>query len=35
LAISVFDWAVKKFSDSGVGDGFVAKFHATVAAING
>ncbi|PVY40946.1 hypothetical protein [Pontibacter virosus] len=32
FGITVFDWAVKKFSEYGIEDGFVAKFH---AAING
>lgn len=30
LGISVFDWAVKKFSDYGVNDGYAAKFHAAL-----
>lgn len=34
FAITVFDWAVKKFSEYGVYDGFVAKFHAAVNSIN-
>jgi len=29
--LTVFDWAVKKFSEYGVDDGFAAKFHAAVA----
>jgi hypothetical protein len=32
--ITVFDWAVKKFSEYGVDDGFVAKFHTAIDAIN-
>ncbi|HMS67047.1 MAG TPA: hypothetical protein PKD18_02865 [Saprospiraceae bacterium] len=35
LAITVFDWAVKKFSEYGVDDGFVAKFYAAVDAVIG
>jgi hypothetical protein len=31
--ITVFDWAVKKFSEYGVDDGFVAKYHMAVATI--
>ncbi|WP_153797056.1 hypothetical protein [Foetidibacter luteolus] len=34
FGITVFDWAVKKFSEYGVDDGFVAKFHAALEAIN-
>ncbi len=34
LGITVFDWAVKKFSEYGVDDGFVAKFHAAVDGVN-
>lgn len=34
FGITVFDWAVKKFSGYGVDDGYVAKFHAAVEAIN-
>lgn len=34
FGITVFDWAVKKFSGYGVDDGFVAKFHAAVGEIN-
>ena len=33
LAITVFDWAVKKFSAYGVDDGYVAKFHAALKGI--
>jgi hypothetical protein len=33
FGITVFDWAVKKFSEYGVEDGFSAKFHAAVAGI--
>lgn len=32
FGITVFDWAVKKFSEYGIEDGFVAKYH---AALNG
>jgi hypothetical protein len=32
-AITVFDWAVKKFSEYGVDDGFVGKFHAAAAGV--
>ena len=35
FGITVFDWAVKKFSEYGVDDGFVAKFHAAVDGVNG
>jgi len=35
LAITVFDWAVKKFSEYGVDDGFTAKFHAAIDGVNG
>ena len=35
FGITVFDWAVKKFSDYGVDDGYVAKFHAAVDGVNG
>lgn len=35
FGITVFDWAVKKFSEYGVDDGFVAKFHAAIDGING
>jgi hypothetical protein len=31
---TVFDWAVKKFSEYGVEDGFVAKYHAALHAIS-
>lgn len=34
IGITVFDWAVKKFSEYGVDDGFVAKFHAAVDEVN-
>jgi hypothetical protein len=34
FGITVFDWAVKKFSEYGVDDGFVAKFHAALEGIN-
>jgi len=33
FGITVFDWAVKKFSENGVEDGFVAKFHAALGGI--
>jgi hypothetical protein len=33
FGIPVFDWAVKKFSEYGVDDGFVAKFHAAYERI--
>jgi hypothetical protein len=33
FAITVFDWAVKKFSEYGVDDGFVAKFNAAIETI--
>lgn len=33
FGITVFDWAVKKFSEYGVDDGFVAKFHAALEGI--
>lgn len=34
FGITVFDWAVKKFSEYGVDDGYVAKFHAAVDVVN-
>jgi hypothetical protein len=34
FGITVFDWGVKKFSEYGVDDGYVAKFHAALGAIN-
>jgi hypothetical protein len=34
LGITVFDWALKKFSEYGVDDGFVGKFHSAVNNIN-
>jgi hypothetical protein len=34
FGITVFDWAIKKFSEYGVDDGFVAKFHAALEGIN-
>lgn len=34
FGITVFDWAVKKFSEYGVDDGFVAKFHAAIVGKN-
>jgi len=34
FGITVFDWAIKKFSEYGVDDGFVAKLHAAVEGIN-
>jgi len=33
FGITVFDWGVKKFSECGVDDGFVAKFHAAIDGI--
>ena len=33
--ITVFDWAIKKFSEYGVDDGYVAKFHAALEGVNG
>lgn len=33
FGITVFDWAVKKFSNYGVNDGYVAKYHAAIEAI--
>ena len=35
FGIPVFDWAVKKFSEYGVEDGYIAKFHAAVQRVNG
>lgn len=35
FGITVFDWAIKKFSEYGVDDGYVEKFHAAVAGVNG
>lgn len=35
FGITVFDWAVKKFSEYGVDDGFVAKFQAAIERVNG
>jgi hypothetical protein len=35
FGITVFDWAVKKFSEYGVDDGFVEKFHAVLDGVNG
>ena len=32
--ITVFDWAVKKFSEYGVEDGYVAKFHKAIEIVN-
>lgn len=34
FGITVFDWAVKKFSEYGVDDGFVEKFNAAIAGVN-
>jgi hypothetical protein len=34
IGITVFDWAVKKFSEYGVDDGFVAKFHLALDSVN-
>ena len=33
--ITVFDWAIKKFSEYGVDDGYVAKFHAALKGVKG
>jgi len=33
FGITVFDWAVKKFSEYGVDDGFAAKFHAATEEV--
>ncbi len=33
IGITVFDWALKKFSEYGVDDGYVAKFHAAFREI--
>ncbi|MBK8787545.1 MAG: hypothetical protein IPN43_13875 [Chitinophagaceae bacterium] len=35
FGITVFDWAIKKFSEYGVDDGFVEKFNAAIAGVNG
>ena len=35
FGITVFDWAIKKFSEYGVDDGYVAKFHAALEGVNG
>ena len=35
FGITVFDWAVKKFSEYGVDDGYLAKFHAAIDGVNG
>lgn len=32
-AMDGFDWAVKKFSEYSVDDGFVGKFHAAAAGV--
>ena len=34
FGITVFDWAVKKFSEYGVDDGYLAKFHAAIDGVN-
>lgn len=34
FGITVFDWAVKKFSEYGVDDGYVAKFHAALDGVH-
>jgi hypothetical protein len=34
LGLTVFDWAVKKYSEYGVDDGYVAKLRAAVEAVN-
>lgn len=33
FGITVFDWAVKKFSEYGVNDGFVSKFYAAIDGV--
>jgi hypothetical protein len=33
MGITVFDWAVKKFSEYGVDDGFAAKFHMALESV--
>ena len=35
FGITVFDWAIKKFSEYGVDDGYVAKFHAALEGVKG
>lgn len=35
FGITVFDWAIKKFSEYGVDDGFVDKFNAALAGVKG
>jgi hypothetical protein len=35
FGITVFDWAIKKFSEYGVDDGYVEKFKAAIAGVNG
>ena len=35
FGITVFDWAIKKFSEYGVDDGYVDKFNAALAGVNG
>ena len=35
MRITVFDWALKKFSENGVDVGFVAQLHAAVDTVNG
>lgn len=34
FGITVFDWAIKKFSEYGVDDGFVSKFRAALDGVN-
>ena len=34
FGITVFDWAIKKFSEYGVDDGYLAKFHAAIDGVN-
>ncbi len=34
FGITVFDWAVKKFSSYGIDDGYVAKYYATIEGVN-
>ena len=35
FGITVFDWAIKKFSEYGVDDGFASKFQAALDGVNG
>jgi hypothetical protein len=34
IGFTVFDWAVKKFSEYGVDDGYFAKFNAAIDVVN-